>query len=167
MVSNKLLNELNEQVKHEFFSAHYYLSMAAYCADQDLPGFEHFFIVQAEEERFHAMKFFNYINDVGGRVRLTALDQPLVEFDSMIDVFEKALEHEKFVTKRIYTIMDVATEEKEYATVSLLNWFIDEQVEEESSMETILSKLKKIKDSSHGIFALDEKLSTRTFTPEA
>lgn len=165
MISGKLLNALNEQINYEFESAHIYLAMAAYCADQDLDGFANFFIVQAEEERFHAMKFYNFVNEMGGRVTLRALTAPINDFESLLDVFETALKHEKSVTKRIYNLMDIANEEKEYATGSVLRWFIDEQVEEEATMTGIIKKLQRLKDNSHGIFMLDSEMSQRTFTP--
>lgn len=165
MISEKLLNALNDQVNYEFESAHYYLAMAAYCADQDLDGFANFFVVQGEEERFHAMKLYNFINEMDGRVTLTSMREPKNEFTSMVDVFETALEHEKSVTKRIYNLMDIATEEKEYATISVLKWFIDEQVEEEASMKGIIKKLKRLEGNSHGIFMLDQELGQRTFIP--
>ncbi|EOD01039.1 ferritin [Caldisalinibacter kiritimatiensis] len=167
MLSERLLKELNEQVKYELYSAHYYLAMAAYCASQDLDGFANFFKVQAEEERFHAMKFFDFINDMDGRVTMLELEQPKNEFDSILDVFKAALEHEKFVTSRIYKLMDIATEEKEHATISLLKWFVDEQVEEENSMKVIIKKLERFGDKGHGLFMLDQELGQRTFTPSA
>ncbi len=165
MLSEKLLNELNEQIKYELYSAHLYLGMAAYCASEDLDGFANFFKVQAEEEKFHAMKFFDYVNEKGGRVRMQALAEPMNDYESILDVFEKAYEHEQFVTKRIYTLMDIALDEREHATVSLLKWFVDEQVEEESNMEGIIKKIKRIGDHGHGIFMLDAELAQRTFTP--
>ncbi|KPU26806.1 ferritin [Caloranaerobacter sp. TR13] len=167
MLSERLLKELNEQVKYELYSAHYYLAMAAYCAQQDLDGFANFFKVQVEEEKFHAMKFFDFINEMDGRVTIQALEEPKNDFESLIDVFKAALEHEKFVTKRIYKLMDIATEEKEHATISLLKWFVDEQIEEQNSMKAILKKLERLGDNSHGIYMLDEELAQRTFTPPA
>lgn len=167
MLSERLLKALNDQVNYEFLSAHYYLAMAAYCADQDLDGFAHFFIVQAEEERFHAMKFYNFINEMDGRVILTGINNPMNDFSSLVNVFEEALKHEKSVTKRIYNLMDIATEEREHATISLLKWFVDEQVEEEASIKTILKKLQRLGEDSHGIYMLDQELSQRVFTPPA
>jgi ferritin len=167
MLSERLLKELNEQVKYELYSAHYYLAMAAYCASEDLDGFANFFKVQAEEEKFHAMKFFDFINDMDGRVTILALEEPNNEFNSVLDVFKAALEHEKFVTSRIYKLMDIAVEEKEHATISLLKWFVDEQVEEENSMKMIIKKLERLGDNSQGLYMLDEELSQRTFTPPA
>ncbi|WP_026894996.1 ferritin [Clostridiisalibacter paucivorans] len=167
MLSEKLLKALNDQMNYEFESAHYYLAMAAYCADQDLDGFENFFLVQAEEERFHAMKFFNFINEMDGRATIQSMGEPKNEFESVLDVFNTALAHEESVTKRIYDLMKIAREEDEYATISWLNWFVDEQVEEEASMKAIISKLERIGESNHGIFMLDKELAQRTFTAPA
>lgn len=165
MISEKMLQELNVQIKHEFFSANYYLAMAAYCKDQNLQGFANFFFVQAEEERFHAMKFFNFVDELGGRVMITGYDEPNNAFDSVIQVFEDAYKHEKFVTKRIHHLMDVAVEEKNYPVISFLNWFVDEQVEEEASMEEILEKLRMIDGHPNGLFMMDKELGQRVFTP--
>ncbi|WP_353892284.1 ferritin [Proteinivorax hydrogeniformans] len=167
MLSEKLQNELNEQIKHEFFSAHYYLAMAAYCEGEDLEGFANFFKVQAEEERFHAMKFFDFVNELGGNVTITGFDNPKTDFNSLEEVFQDALEHERFVTKLIHKLMDIANEERHYPSISFLQWFVDEQVEEEASMDSLLSKIKRVGENSHGIYMLDEELAKRTFTPPA
>ncbi|RKD34183.1 ferritin [Thermohalobacter berrensis] len=167
MLSEKLLEELNEQIKYELYSSHYYLAMAAYCAAQDLEGFAHFFKVQAEEEKFHAMKLFDFVNDMDGRVVIKSLDEPKNDFESIEDVFHSALSHEKFVTKRIYKLMDIATEEREHATISLLKWYVDEQIEEENSMKDILTKVRRLGKDSHGLYMLDKELGQRTFTPPA
>lgn len=167
MISEKLMKELNEQIKYEFFSANLYLAMAAYCASEDLDGFSNFFKVQAEEERFHAMKFFDYVNEMGGRVTISAFDEPQNEYTSIVDVFKQGLEHEKFVTARIYKLTDLAMEEREHATISLLKWFIDEQVEEESSFSSIVKKLTRIGENSNALYMLDSELGQRVFTPPA
>lgn len=167
MLSEKLAKALNDQMNFEYLSAHYYLAMAAYFEDQDLSGFGHFFIVQAEEERFHAMKFYNFINEMDERATIQAISEPENEFKSYIDVFETALAHEKEVTKRIYNLMDIATEEKEHATISFLKWFIDEQVEEEASMKNIIKKLQRMGNDNHAIYTLDQELAQRIFTPPA
>jgi ferritin len=167
MLSQKLLDELNKQLKYEFFSSHLYLAMAGYCLYEDLDGFANFFKVQAEEERFHAMKFFDFINQKNGRIRIHQLDEPANEYASPLDAFEKSLEHEGFVTKRIYTLTDIATEEKEHATISFLRWFIDEQVEEEATIDGIIKKLKRIGKDSSGLYMLDNELAQRVFTPPA
>lgn len=167
MLSEKLAKALNDQMNFEFLSAHYYLAMAAYFEDQDLSGFAHFFIVQAEEERFHAMKFYNFINEMDERATIQSISEPKNEFKSYIDVFETALSHEKEVTKRIYNLMDIATEEREHATISFLRWFIDEQVEEEATMKNIIKKLQRIGNDSHAVYTLDQELAARVFTPPA
>jgi len=150
---------------HEFFSAQYYIAMAGYCADQDLEGFENFFLVQEQEERTHAMKFYNFITDMGSRVNILGFDTPKNDFNSMADVFSAALKHEQFVTSRIYKLMDIAIEEKEHATISLLKWFIDEQVEEEASFNGLIKKLGRINDDPTSIYMLDNELATRVFVP--
>lgn len=167
MLSQKLLDELNLQLKYEMESANYYLAMAAYCASEDLDGFANFFLVQGDEERFHAMKFYNFINDLGGKITIQGFEDPRNDFKSLEDVFESALKHEQFVTKRIHTILDVANQEKHYPTISFLQWFVDEQVEEEATMSQILSKVKRLGEDNPGIYMLDEELAKRTFTPPA
>lgn len=165
MISEKLMNALNEQFNFELESGHIYVAMAAYLASEDLAGFSHFFIVQEQEERFHAMKFFDFINERDGKVVIKGMEDPNNLYDSVLDVFEKALKHEQEVTSRIYKLMDLAMEEREHATISFLKWFIDEQVEEENTMKDNITKLKRIKDDSHSLFMLDEEMMTRTFAP--
>ncbi|MBS4538168.1 ferritin [Clostridium sp. D2Q-11] len=165
MASEKLIKALNDQLNFEYESANYYIAMAAYCADQDLEGIENFFMVQAEEERFHARKFYDYINDVDGRVTIQTMEAPKNDYTSIKDAFETALAHEKKVTSRINDLMKLAHEEHDYATVSFLNWFVDEQVEEEASMKTIIAKIEKIANSPQGLYMLDNELASRTFTP--
>jgi ferritin len=167
MLSEKLLTKLNEQITHEFYSAHYYLAMAAYFMKEDLDGFANFFIVQAEEERFHAMKFFNFINDQGEEAIVTGFKDPKRDFKSAEDIFSLALEHEKLVSSLINDLMSLAQEEKHYPSISFLQWFIDEQVEEEAGMAKLLSKIKRVGDKGHGILMLDKELAARTFTPPA
>lgn len=167
MISERLLKELNKQINFEFFSAHIYLAMAAYCAAEDFDGFSNFFKVQAEEEKFHAMKLYNFVNEMNGRVVLEGMPNPQNDYKSLLDVFEISLAHEKSVTKRIYNLTDIATEEKEHATISLLRWFIDEQVEEEASITRIINKLSRIKDDPSSLYMLDNELATRVFVPPA
>ena len=167
MLSDKMIEQLNEQIKYELFSGHYYLSMAAYCASKDLEGFANFFIIQEQEERFHAMKFFHYINEQGGDVKIIGLDQPKTDFKSLEEVFDLAWKHEQFVTKLIHKLMDFAIEEKDHATQSFLKWYIDEQVEEESTMLGLLRKIQLVGGKGHGILMLDGELAKRQFTPPA
>lgn len=165
MVSETLINKLNEQMNFEFYSAHTYIGMAAYCDSIELEGFANFFLRQAEEEQFHAMKFYNYIKDMDGRVVIKGMNDPKVEYQSIEDVFRTALAHEKEVTSRIYSIMDVAQAEKQYATISLLNWFVDEQVEEEANFSNLVSKVKKLQDNQLALYEMDKELALRVFTP--
>jgi len=167
MLSEKLLEELNKQIKYELESAHYYVAMEAYFDSNDLPGFANFFKVQAEEERFHAQKFYDFVYEMDADVEITPLELVGKDFESNVDVFKKALEHEKFVTSRIYELMEIAEDEKEYATQSMLKWFIDEQVEEENTMKDMIVKLERVKDNANGLYMLDKELAGRTFTPPA
>jgi ferritin len=165
MISERLLKELNKQINFEFFSAHLYLAMAAYCAAEDFDGFSNFFKVQAEEEKFHAMKFYNFVNEMNGRVVLEGMPDPQNDYKSILDVFEVSLAHEKIVTSKIYNLTDIATEEREHATISLLKWFIDEQVEEEATFSRIINKLARIKDDPSSLYMLDNELAARVYIP--
>lgn len=165
MISQRLINAINDQINYEFFSAHIYLSFAAYCSSKDMDGFANFFIVQAEEEKFHAMKFFNYLNDVDAKVKLTGIPDLPEDPTSSLDVFVKALEHEETVTKRIYNLTDLATEEREHATISLLKWFIDEQIEEMKTVKNLIKKIERIGDDRAALYMLDAELAARVFTP--
>ncbi len=165
MISKRLFEELNKQMNYEFYSSHIYLALAGYCASQDLDGFTNFFKVQAEEEKFHAMKFFDFISEMEGRINFIGINEPVNESPSILDAFYLTLEHEKSVTDRIYNLMDIAIEEKEHATISFLKWFIDEQVEEMSTVSNIIKKLQRISNDPHALYTLDAELATRTFVP--
>lgn len=167
MISEKLVTGLIKQMNYEFYSAHAYLGMAAYCSAESLDGFANFFLVQAEEERFHAMKFYNFINDMGERAIVEGFPAPHNGFDSVLEVFEKGLEHEKEVTRRIYELADIALDEREHATMTFLKWFIEEQVEEEATFDNLIQKLKRIDTDSNAFFMLDSELGKRTFVSEA
>ncbi|OLS35474.1 ferritin [Alkalihalophilus pseudofirmus] len=165
MLNDKLLEALNEQMNFEFYSAHTYMAMAAYCSAEGIDGFANFFLVQAEEERFHAMKFYNFINTLGERAVISGFETPNNEFRSILDVFEKALTQEKVVTKRIYHLSDLAWDVREHATINFLKWFIEEQVEEEDMFDSIIQKLKRIDNDSNAFFMMDNEFAKRTFTP--
>lgn len=165
MLSTKLVDILNKQINYELYSEHVYLAMAAYCSEKDLEGFANFFMVQAEEERFHAMKIFNYIIEMDERVRISSSPQPQNDYESILDVLQAALKQEKNNTKNIYEITDVAMEERHHATISFMKWFIDEQVEEEALVNSIIKKLQRIGHDNAALFMLDNELATRTFTP--
>jgi ferritin len=165
MLSQTLQDAINEQINKELYSEYLYLSMAAYLDAMGLPGMANFMKVQGEEERFHAMKFYDFINDRGGRVVLKAIEQPEVEFENVLDVFEKSLNHEQFVTKSINDLMDLAIKENDHASKSLLNWFVDEQVEEEDTFDNLVNQLRLINGQGHGMLMMDKEMGQRTFTP--
>ena len=167
MLSQKLQDAFNEQINKELYSEYLYLSMAAYCYEMDLDGFANFFMVQTQEEHFHAMKMFNFVTDCDGRVILKKIDSPPVEFKSVTELFDKTLEHERFVTKSINALMDIALKENDHASASFLKWYVDEQVEEEATDKKILSKLKLVEGNGYGLLMIDQELATRVYTPPA
>ncbi|GAA0776767.1 ferritin [Clostridium subterminale] len=165
MLSENLLKNLNDQVNFEFYSSYTYLAMSAYAESVDLSGIANFFRVQAQEELFHAMKLYDYIFQKNGVVELEKIDKPEGKYESIVDVFETGYKHEQLVTSRIYKLADIASDEKEHATISLLRWFIDEQVEEENTFNTLLKKIKRAEGNPAALYMLDEELATRVFTP--
>ncbi len=167
MISKKLHQNICEQVGKEFYSAHLYLSMVSYFEVETLQGFATWLRVQAQEELGHGLIFFNYLSQIGQRVILPAIVPPPAESNPPADIFRQGLAHEKIVTASIYNLVDIAISDKDYATQRFLDWFINEQVEEESNFATVLGKLEKIKNSSEGLFLLDKELSTRTFVMPA
>ncbi|MBK1810514.1 ferritin [Clostridium sp. YIM B02505] len=167
MLSERLIEALNEQINFEFYSSYSYLAMAAFAQSEDLDGFANFFRVQAQEELFHAMKFYDYVYQKNGDVTLQAIDKPQLKFENMIDVFEKGYEHEQEVTRRIYNLADIANEEKEHSTISLLKWFIDEQVEEEDNFNKLIKKLRRAESNPAALYMLDEELAQRVYTAPA
>jgi ferritin len=164
-MQGSLSQALNEQMNFEFYSAQVYLAMAGYCSSESLDGFANFFIVQAEEERFHAMKIYKFLNDRGQRVHINGMENPNNQYTSMLNAFEHAYEHEKIVTKRFYQLSDLAWNDREHATIQFLKWFIDEQVEEESMFDTYINKLKRIDRDSNAFYTMDTEFLSRSFTP--
>ncbi|MFC4891562.1 ferritin [Pseudofrancisella aestuarii] len=164
MLSKKLEDALNAQFNYEIESAHIYLAMAGATADLGLSGFTNWFMAQYEEELFHAKKMMKFINDKGGRIEVSGFDAPRNKFSSLLEVFEETLKHEADVTRKFYEIMDIALEEKEHATKSFLQWFIDEQVEEEANVCDMINKIKLVKDA--GLYLLDQEAAKRTFKPQ-
>ena len=167
MLSERMMKSLNKQLNAELYSAYLYLSMAAYFESKNLKGFANWMRVQAQEELMHAMKFFDYINERGGRVYLEAIEKPPTEWKSPLDVFEATYEHEVKVTSMINDLVNMAMEEKDHATYNMLQWFVAEQVEEEASADEIRQQLRMIKEDGRGIMMLDRELKQRTFTPPA
>lgn len=163
MISENLVKSLNDQMNYEFYSAHVYLATAAYCSNESLDGFANFFLTQAEEERSHAMKFYHFINDMGEKAEVDSMPTPNNKFSSILETFEKSLDHEKEVTKRIYKLSDMALDQREHATMTFLKWFVEEQVEEEATFDNLIQKLKRIDDDSNAFFMLEDELGKRTF----
>ncbi len=164
MIKEKMLKALNEQINAEQYSALLYLSMSAYFNNVGLPGFANWMYIQYQEELTHANKFFKYVVERSGKVELKAIKQMPVDFDKVIDVFEKTKAHEEMVTGLINNLVDIAIEERDHACQSFLKWFVDEQVEEEANVQEILDTLKLIDGQGNGIFMLDREMRTRVFT---
>ena len=166
MLSKELLAALNEQMNQEYFAAHAYMAMAAYCDKESYDGFANFYIEQAKEERFHGKKIYDYINDRGEHAILDTIKAPKVEFSSILETFKDGLEQERDVTKRFYNLSDLAHKDKDYATISFLNWFLDEQVEEESTFETHIDYLTRIGDDCNTLYLYEKELANRSFDEE-
>jgi ferritin len=167
MISKKMQDSLNEQIKNEIYSAYLYLSMSAYCDSIDLKGFASWMRVQYQEEMFHAFKMYDYILEQDGQVQLLAIDQPPYDFESPEKVFQATLEHERKVTAIINNLMDLALEEKDHASNIFLQWFITEQIEEESTAKRILQEIKMAGVHPQGLFMIDRELGQRVYTPPA
>ncbi len=166
MLSEKMEKALNEQINAEFESAYLYLSMATWFEEQNLDGMANWMMIQFREEETHALKIYDYVNERGGRVLLKPIKGPKTEWDSILQVFEETLEHERLVSSLINNLVNIAVEEKDHATNSMLQWFVDEQVEEEASADKIVNQLKLIGDNPQGIFMLDREMSQRNFVDE-
>ncbi len=167
MISKKMTDALNLQINKELYSAYLYLSMSAHAENIGLKGFANWFFVQVQEEMSHAQKIYTYINDQNQKIILDEIKKPPIEFKSPMDMFQKTLEHEQFVTKSINGLVAIAREEHDYATEIFLHWFVTEQIEEEGNDNEIIDKLKYIDDNGNGLLMLDKELGVRTFVAPA
>jgi ferritin len=165
MLNEKMAKALNDQINAEFYSSYLYLSMAAYFDSLNLKGFANWMKVQAQEEDFHAKKFFGYVIDRSARVRLQAIKAPPHDWDSPLAVFEAAYKHECHVTDLINKLVDLSLKLSDHATNNVLQWFVGEQVEEEANADSIVQQLKLIGKDGQGLLMLDRELATRVFTP--
>ncbi len=165
MINEKMNAALNEQVNAELYSAYLYLSMQAYFQKLNLKGFVNWMNVQVQEEMAHARGLYDYIQERGGEIVLEAIAKPELKWNSPLQVFEDVLAHEQLVTSKINHLADVADETKDRAAALFLQWYIKEQVEEESSVGDVLDTLKLIKADSNALLALDKELQTRVFNP--
>jgi len=161
MSNQPVIDAMNNQIMHELYSAYFYLSMSASCEMMNLSGFAAWLRVQAREEQEHAMKFYEYILDRGGKVVLQAIPQPPVDFASPLAIFQQVYEHEQKVTGLINKIYEVAVTEKDVASQIFLQWFISEQVEEEKNASQILDMMNKIGSSVGSLYQLDHRLGKR------
>jgi ferritin len=167
MINNNIEKAINKQINAELYSAYLYLSMSANFKRLNLKGMANWIRVQGLEEMTHADKFYNHIAERGGKVILEAIEKPKTEWKTPLEAFEDVYNHEQKVTAMINSIVDLSEKEKDYASKGLLQWFVDEQIEEEASADEIVQKLKLMKDAPGGLYMLDKELGTRVFTPPA
>ena len=163
MLNEKMEKEFNEQINKELFSAYLYLDMKSRFSEMNLQGFVNWMDVQVQEEKAHAMGMYDYVLERGGKVELLAIDKPEVEGETPLEIFEQVLKHEEFVTSRINHLMDVADEVRDRAALSFLDWYLKEQVEEESNVVWFLETLRVIKEKKKALLMLDKDLAARTF----
>ncbi len=161
MANEKMEKALNEQINAELYSAYLYFAMAAHFDSNNLPGFAHWMKIQAKEETTHALKFYEFVNEVGGKVVLEAVEKPPVDFGSPLQAFERVLKHEKHVTSLIHNLVKLARNESDFAAENFLQWFVAEQVEEEAAATKIVEELKMIGDAKHALFMMDRHLGSR------
>ncbi len=163
MISKKMFAAVNDQVKHELESAYIYLSMAGYFHAMNLDGMAHWLRVQVHEETIHAMKFFDHLTSRGASVLLQDLKQLKTSWKSPHEPWKDAYAHEQFITGKIHSLIKIARKENDYTAEPLLNWFLNEQIEEESNTDKISRQMEMIGDSREGLFLLDRELATRVY----
>ena len=164
MLNQRIEKMLNDQITKELYSSTLYLSMASWFSSASLNGFSKWYYVQTAEERDHALIFYNYMQQVGARTIFQELDKPGFDFKDTLDVLEQTVKHEEFITDSIYQIVKAANEEMDFKTVQFLNWFIEEQVQEENAANTNLNKFKTMGQDGKAIYLLDAEMGTRIYT---
>lgn len=164
MINAKVHELINQQINNELYSGYLYQAMAAYFEECDLPGFAVWYTAQAQEEVVHAFKFYNFLMERGARVTLKAIEAPPTEWKSPLAAVQEALEHERKITADINKIYSVADEVKDYASRPILDWFVEEQVEEEDNATQNVNKLKMVGDSGNGLYMLDKEMGSRPIT---
>jgi len=162
-MNEKVAFLLNQQINKEFYSAYLYLDMANYYDAQDLDGYANYYMVQAQEERDHALLFLKYMQINGLKVTLDAIDKPDKVFTSLLDPLEMAAEHERYVTALINDIYHEAHQAKDYRTMKFLDWFVDEQMEEEDNADTMISRYKLFGQDPKGLYLLDQEYAARVY----
>ena len=163
MLKNEVANALIIQLNKEFQSSYIYLGMSAYASKKGLAGCANWFLIQYQEELTHAMKFFKYLENHQVAINLPEIKKVDVEFESILDAFQKALEHEIYMSENINELSDLSMKNKDHATYNLLQWYVTEQVEEEVVLNTIIDKMKLIGDNGYGLYVIDQELATRVF----
>ncbi len=161
MLSEKMQAALSRQINEELESAYVYLAMASESERLGLPGFTNWFKLQYHEELGHADRFFNYVHERNGKVNLEAIAKPNISDETPLSLFEKTLEHEQHISKCIFNLKDLARAESDHATDVFLEWFVNEQVEEEASVQTVIDQLRLIDGSPNGLFLIDRELASR------
>ena len=161
MISERMQTAINDQVNAELWSSYLYLSMSSDLNDKGLGGFASWMKTQAQEELYHAIKLYDFVLERGGRAIMKPIDGPKTEWPSALAIFEEAYAHEIKVTGMINNLVNMAIEEKDHATNIFLQWFVEEQVEEEASADEIVQKLKLIGDGGNGLFMLDKDVGAR------
>lgn len=160
-VNQQVRDALNEQVRHELQAAYLYLSMANWFEEESLPGFASWMRAQSQEEREHAFRIIDHLHDRGARVDLAALEAPTGDFGSPIDAVRAAFEHEREVTGHIHDLYDLARETGDHAAAVMLEWFVEEQVEEEDTFQTLVDMLERADGSGSSLLVIDGKLGAR------
>lgn len=164
MLNKNMEKALNEQINKEMYSAFLYMAMSAYAEQKGLRGIAHWFMVQYHEEMLHGMKIYEYIQSQGNVVALAALAKPDANFTSALDLFEKALAHEQYITKSIYSLVDAAIADRDHASKTFLDWYVTEQVEEEDNVNMIIQTLSMIGDNTAALYLYDKELAVRMVT---
>jgi ferritin len=163
MITKNLQTAIVEQLNKEFHSAYLYLGMSAYCSSEGFNGASSWFLVQYQEEVAHGMKMFKYLEDQNAEISLPDIKGVKVTYKSLLDVFKKSLAHEQSMTKNLNNLSDIAMKEKDHATYNLLQWYVTEQVEEESTVSEIIDHITLVGDNGYGLYTIDKELATRTF----
>ena len=163
MISKDLQDALIEQLNKEYHSAYIYLGMSAYCSKEGFNGAANWFLIQYQEEVAHGMKLFKYLEDQNVHILLPSIEQVDVDFNSLLDVFEKSLAHEQTMTRNLNNLSDLAMKNKDHATYNLLQWYVTEQVEEEATVSAIIDHIKLVGDNGYGLYTIDKELAGRTF----
>ncbi len=164
MISKEMIKSLNKQLKKEMYSSYLYLGMSAWCSEQSFNGSADWFMKQYDEEMMHAMKVYKYLLDQGAKIELHPIKESTTTYKSLLSCFENSLDHERSMTKSFNKLCDFAIKEKDHASYTFFQWFVNEQVEEEATVSEVITKLKLVGDGN-GLYLVDSQLSKRVDTP--